>query len=76
MRAGGGAHPGSDLPPRLRIIDDCPWKRVFDYWPERLSGMADAATVAVAVSNGYEAIATFDQKMIKRMQAAGVKSYW
>ncbi len=62
--------------PGLLVIDDCPWKKVFEYWPERLSGMADAATVAVAITNRYDAIATFDQKMVKRMQSMGVESYW
>jgi predicted nucleic acid-binding protein len=62
--------------PGLAVIDDCPWKKVFEYWPERLQGMADAATVAVAVANRYGAIATFDQKMVKRMRSMGVESYW
>ncbi len=62
--------------PGVNVIDDCPWKKAFEYWPERLSGMADAATVAVAIANRYDAVATFDQKMRKRMQSLGVASYW
>lgn len=62
--------------PGVTAIDDCPWKKVFEYWPERLTSMADAATVAIAIANRYDAVATFDQKMIKRMQSAGVESYW
>jgi predicted nucleic acid-binding protein len=62
--------------PGVTPIDDCPWKKVFEYWPERLPGMADAATVAIAVAHRYDAIATFDQKMLKRMQGLGVESYW
>ena len=62
--------------PGVTAIDDCPWRKVLDYWPERLPGLADAATVAVAVANRYDAIATFDQKMLKRMQGLGVESYW
>jgi predicted nucleic acid-binding protein len=62
--------------PGLAVIDDCPWKKVFEYWPERLPGMADAATVAVAVANRYDAVATFDQKMVKRMRSMGVESFW
>lgn len=62
--------------PGVLLVDDCPWKKVFEYWPERLPGLADAATVAVAVANGYDAIATFDQKMVKRMRTLGVDSYW
>lgn len=62
--------------PGVTPVDDCPWKKVFDLWPEQLTGLADAASVAVAIANRYDAIATFDQKMIKRMQSAGVESYW
>jgi predicted nucleic acid-binding protein len=62
--------------PGVNVIDDCPWKKVFEYWPVRLSGMADAATVAVAIANRYDAVATFDQKLLKRMQGMGVESYW
>jgi predicted nucleic acid-binding protein len=62
--------------PGVTAIDDCPWKKVFEYWPEQLPGFADAASVAVARANRYDAIATFDQKMIKRMKSIGVESYW
>jgi predicted nucleic acid-binding protein len=62
--------------PGVRVIDDCPWRKVFEYWPERLPGMADAATVAIANANRYDAVATFDQKMVKRMKSLGVASYW
>lgn len=46
--------------PGVRAIDDCPWRKVFEYWPERLPGLADAATVAIAIANRYDAVATFD----------------
>ena len=62
--------------PGLTAIDDCPWRRVFEYWPEQLPGLADAASVVAAIANRYDAIATFDQKMRKRMQSVGVESYW
>lgn len=62
--------------PGVKAIDDCPWKKVFEYWPEQLPGLADAATVAVAIANRYDAVATFDQKMLKRMQSLSVESYW
>jgi predicted nucleic acid-binding protein len=41
-----------------------------------LSGLADAASVAVAIAHRYDAIATFDQKMLKRMQGLGIAPYW
>ena len=62
--------------PGVTAIDDCRWKKVFEYWPEQLPGLADAASVAIAIANRYDSIATFDQKMLKRMQSIGVESYW
>jgi predicted nucleic acid-binding protein len=77
--------PGSDLAPMLRdlialpgvlVIDECPWKRVLEYWPVPLPSLADAAIVAVAASKRYDAIATFDQKLAKRSKDLGVATYW
>jgi len=62
--------------PGVTAIGDCPWKKVFDYWPQQLPGLADAASVAVTLANRYDAIATFDQKMRTRMKSIGVESYW
>ena len=75
----------SELAPMLRdlialpgvlVIDECPWKRVLDYWPNPLPSLADASMVAVAASNRYDAIATFDQKLSKRSKGLGVPTYW
>ena len=77
--------PASELAPILRdlialpgllVIDECPWKRVLDYWPVPLPSLADAAIAAVAASNRYDAIATFDRKLSKRAKDLGVPSYW
>ena len=77
--------PSSELAPMLRdlialpgvlVIDECPWKRVMDYWPAPLPSLADSAIVAVATTNRYHAIATFDRKLAKRARDLGVASYW
>lgn len=77
--------PASELAPMLRdlialpgvlVIDECPWKRVLEYWPAPLPSLADAAIVAVAGSNRYDAVATFDRKLAKRAKDVGVASYW
>jgi predicted nucleic acid-binding protein len=62
--------------PGARVIDDCPWKRVLEVWPDPLPSLADAAMAAVAVANRYDAVATFDRKLAKRVQDLGVSSYW
>jgi predicted nucleic acid-binding protein len=62
--------------PGARVIDDCPWKRVLEVWPDPLPSLADAAIAAVAFANRYDAVATFDRKLAKRVQNLGVSSYW
>jgi predicted nucleic acid-binding protein len=62
--------------PGVRVIDDCPWKRVLEVWPDPLPSLADAAIAAVAAANRYDAVATFDRKLAKRVQNLGVSSYW
>ena len=60
----------------VQTIDTCPWRRVFELWPNPLPGLADASIVAVATTHRYDAIATFDQKLAKRAKDLGVPSYW
>lgn len=77
--------PGSELAPMLRdlialpgvlVIDECPWRRLLEYWPAPILSLADAAIVAVATSKRYDAIATFDRKLVKRAKDLGVATYW
>jgi len=62
--------------PGVQIVDHCPWKRVLEVWPEPLPGLADAAIVAVAGENRYEAVATFDRKLANRLKSFGLATYF
>jgi predicted nucleic acid-binding protein len=62
--------------PGLLLIDECPWKRVMDFWPSPLPSIADAALAAIAANNRYDAVATFDRKLAKRLQDFGIATYW
>ena len=62
--------------PGMRIVDDSPWKRVLEIFPENLPGLADGAIVAVATANRYGAVATFDRKLSNRLEAYGLAAYW
>lgn len=62
--------------PGVLLIDECPWKRVMDLWPSPLPSIADAALAAIATSNRYDAFATFDRKLAKRLQDLAVAAYW
>jgi predicted nucleic acid-binding protein len=62
--------------PGVHVIDDCPWKRVMEVWPSRLPALADAAIVAVATTNRYDAVATFDRKLANRLPDFHLAAYW
>jgi predicted nucleic acid-binding protein len=62
--------------PGMQMVDDCPWKRVLDLWPDPLSGLTDAAIVALATTNRYDAVATFDRKLANKLDAFGLESYF
>jgi predicted nucleic acid-binding protein len=62
--------------PGIQLTDDSPWRRIFEVWPRPLSGLADAAIVAVAAANRYEAVATFDRKLANRLPSLGLQPYF
>jgi predicted nucleic acid-binding protein len=62
--------------PGMKIVDDCPWRRVLELWPDPLSGLTDAAIVALATANGYDAIATFDRKLANKLETFGLAAYF
>jgi len=62
--------------PGMQIVDDCPWRRVLELWPDPLSGLTDAAIVALATTNRYDAVATFDRKLAKKLESFGLESYF
>lgn len=62
--------------PGVQIVDECPWKRVVEIWPNPLPSLADAAIVAVATANRYDAVATFDRKLLNRLEAFNLAAYW
>jgi predicted nucleic acid-binding protein len=62
--------------PGVLAIDECPWKRILDLWPSPFRSIADAAIVAIAADKRYDAVATFDQTLAKRLKAFSVVPYW
>lgn len=62
--------------PGVEVTNDCPWNRIFELWPNPLPELADASIVAIATTQRYDAIATFDQKLGRRAKELGIASYW
>jgi len=49
--------------PGVVVITAYPWKQILDRWSDLLPSIADAAIIAIALANRYDAVATFDQKL-------------
>jgi predicted nucleic acid-binding protein len=62
--------------PGVQLTDEAPWRRVFNVWPRPLPSLADASIVAVAMANRYEAVATFDRKLVNRLESFGLTAYF
>lgn len=62
--------------PGVVLITEYPWEQILDLWSARIPSIADAGIVAIALANRYDAVATFDQKLIRQMMNLGVASYW
>lgn len=62
--------------PGVLPIDECPWRRVLEIWPDPLPSLADAAIVAVAANSRYDAVATFDRKLATRLKNFGLTAFW
>ncbi|HVE72494.1 MAG TPA: PIN domain-containing protein [Thermoanaerobaculia bacterium] len=62
--------------PGIVLLTEYPWEQILGLWSARISSIADAGIVAIALTNRYDAVATFDQKLIRQMTNLGVASYW
>ena len=62
--------------PGVQLVDECPWKRVLDIWPDPVTGLADAVIAAVARDTRCDAVATFDKKLANKLPAFGLTAYF
>lgn len=62
--------------PGMQIVDDCPWRRILEIWPDPLPGLTDGAIVALATTNRYDAVATFDRKLANKLETFGLSAYF
>ncbi len=62
--------------PGTQLVDDCPWKRLLEIWPDRLSGLGDAAIIVMAGDRRCDDVATFDRKLANKLEAFGLRSYF
>lgn len=49
---------------------------MLDIWPEPVTGLADAAIVAVATTIRCDAVATFDRKLARKLESFALPAYF
>ncbi len=62
--------------PGIATADEVSWNQLWDFWPERFPDFADALLAGVAREKRYDAVATFDQRFIRRLRRGGWGVYW
>ena len=62
--------------PGVVPVGDVPWSQVFERWPGVISNFGDAVLAAVAIRERFDAVATFDVPLRKKLVKQGSKVYW
>lgn len=61
--------------PGTRAPHALDWSTLFELWPEKLPSFPDAL-IATAAFGNFDAIATFDVPLSRRLRRHGFKMYW
>src|SRR5205823_4802264 len=62
--------------PGVVPVGEVVWSLVLERWPESMPSFGDAVLAATAVEGRYDAVATFDADLGKKIAKEGPASYW
>lgn len=57
-------------------VDEVVWRRVLEHWPNRFADFADAILAAVCSTKRYDAVATFDRKLRRKLRKLELGTFW
>jgi predicted nucleic acid-binding protein len=62
--------------PGVISTDELAWSEVLDRWPLKLPALGDAILAAVASGGTFDAVATFDRDLAKKLVRQGSALLW
>ncbi|HEX4961732.1 MAG TPA: PIN domain-containing protein [Thermoanaerobaculia bacterium] len=62
--------------PGVTPAEEVTWSLVLERWPQTIPSFGDAIVAAVATQERYDAVATFDKPLRKKLAKQGSASYW
>jgi predicted nucleic acid-binding protein len=62
--------------PGVTTESETSWSQVLALWPNPIRSLGDGIFAAIAIQGRYDAVATFDRPLRKKLVKLGAKAHW